>query len=78
MLIVGDCFTELKNVQRSSVDLIYLDPPFFTQSTHRLRNKDLMAEYSFRDEWENIETYANYIKQNLFFLVELVEGESFI
>ena len=29
MLIVGDCLTELKNVQRSSVDLIYLDPPFF-------------------------------------------------
>jgi len=31
-LILGDCFEVLKKIEMASVDLIYLDPPFFFQS----------------------------------------------
>lgn len=64
MLIHGDCKTELKKIEQSSVDLIYLDPPFFTQKTQILKNKD-NKEYSFQDSWDNIVTYKNYIQERL-------------
>jgi site-specific DNA-methyltransferase (adenine-specific) len=31
MLVCGDCKIELQKIEKNSVDLIYLDPPFFTQ-----------------------------------------------
>ncbi len=31
MIYLDDCLNILKKVDRKSVDLIYLDPPFFTQ-----------------------------------------------
>jgi len=64
MLIHGDCKTELKKIEQSSIDLIYLDPPFFTQKTQILKNKD-NKEYSFQDSWDNIVTYKNYIQERL-------------
>jgi site-specific DNA-methyltransferase (adenine-specific) len=30
-IIHGDCLIELDNIEKESVDLIYLDPPFFTE-----------------------------------------------
>ena len=30
---VGDCFDVLRDMERESVDLVYVDPPFFTQKT---------------------------------------------
>lgn len=39
-LILGDCLDILKNIKSNSIDLVYLDPPFFTQKTQRLKNKD--------------------------------------
>ena len=65
MLICGDCFIELEKIEKSSVDLIYLDPPFFTQATQSLKSKDCTAEYSFNDKWENIKVYADYIRERL-------------
>ena len=65
MLIHGDCLTELSKIEKNSIDLIYLDPPFFTQSMQTLRNKDCSTEYSFNDKWINIEAYIQYIKERL-------------
>lgn len=64
MLIHGDCKTELQKIEQNSVDLIYLDPPFFTQKTQTLKNKE-NKEYSFEDSWDNIITYKNYIQERL-------------
>ena len=64
MLIHGDCKTELQKIEQSSIDLIYLDPPFFTQKKQTLKNKD-NKEYSFEDSWNNINTYKNYIQERL-------------
>lgn len=64
-LFQGDCLQELKNIPEGSIDLIYLDPPFFTQRTHELKNKKGDKTFSFNDEWENIEAYVNFIKIRL-------------
>jgi len=33
-VIKGDCLTELAKLDSASADLIYLDPPFFTNKQH--------------------------------------------
>jgi len=64
MLIHGDCIVKLQKLEQDSIDLIYLDPPFFTQKKQRLKNKD-NKEYSFGDSWDNINIYKNYIQKRL-------------
>jgi len=64
-IILGDSLNELKNIDNNSIDLIYLDPPFFTQKTHKLKNKDNSKEYSFADTWDSIIEYQLYIKLRL-------------
>jgi DNA modification methylase len=41
-------------------DLIYLDPPFFTQRTHKMIKENV--EVSFDDKWENLEEYNRWLK----------------
>lgn len=64
-LIHDDCLQALPLIKPESIDLIYLDPPFFTQKKQRLKNRDNTKEYSFDDTWESINEYINYIKQRL-------------
>ncbi len=61
----GDCLSKLKTLEASSVDLVYLDPPFFTQKKHTLKTRDNTKTYSFDDSWDSIENYRNYIKERL-------------
>ena len=35
-----DCLLAMKDIAGNTVDLIYLDPPFFTQRTQKLRDKN--------------------------------------
>lgn len=65
MIFQGDCKLELKKIENESIDLIYLDPPFFTQKKQSLRTRDNSKEYSFDDTWENINDYKNYIQARL-------------
>lgn len=64
-VIEGDCLDELKHLQDSSVDVVYLDPPFFTQKKHTLRSRDNSRTYSFDDSWESVDEYRRYIAQRL-------------
>ena len=64
-LIHGDCINELEKVESCSIDLIYLDPPFFTQKTQKLKTRDNSIEYSFKDTWDNIKEYKIYIQERL-------------
>ncbi len=62
-LIKGDCLVELKKIASESIDLIYLDPPFYTKRRQILtKNK---KTYEFADSWSNVEEYLNYIKERL-------------
>ena len=38
MVIHGDCLDILKQIDSNSVDMIYLDPPFFTQKMQSLKD----------------------------------------
>lgn len=66
-LIKGDCLLELKKIDSESVDLIYLDPPFYTQKKQVLTKKknESVKTYEFEDSWNNIDEYLNYLKERL-------------
>lgn len=65
MLICGDCINELRKLEAGSVDLVYLDPPFFTQKTQKLKTRHEHREYSFEDTWRDIQEYKSYIQARL-------------
>lgn len=64
-ILLGDCKEQLKNIEAGSVDLIYLDPPFFTQKTQKLKTRDNTKAYSFNDSWTSIDDYYTFIRDRL-------------
>ncbi|MCB0596212.1 MAG: site-specific DNA-methyltransferase [Lewinellaceae bacterium] len=64
MLLKGDSLVELKKIKDETVDMVYLDPPFFTQKTHSLKSKEDKV-YSFNDIWSDINSYKDYIQLRL-------------
>ncbi len=48
-----------------SINLVYLDPPFFTQKNHSLRTKDGQKEFSFEDIWTSHTEYAHFLHERL-------------
>ncbi|MBX9721100.1 MAG: site-specific DNA-methyltransferase [Candidatus Obscuribacterales bacterium] len=64
--IHGDCLDVMKEIADKSVDLIYLDPPFFTKKKHSLSSRDRLSHYSFDDLWACHKTYADFMFSRLF------------
>ncbi len=64
-IIHGNCVDKLREIESNKVDLIYFDPPFFTQRKHSLTTKDNSKTYEFVDKYESIEEYSNLIKDVL-------------
>ncbi len=64
-IIHGDALKVLEEIDEKSVDLVYLDPPFFTQDKHSLVSKN-KVEYSFDDNWNNIDDYLDFMKERLY------------
>ena len=60
-IVLGDCLDLMSNVKDKSVDLIYMDPPFYTQTVQKLSDKQ-GKQYSFDDSWATIEDYVEYIR----------------
>lgn len=63
-LYMGDCLDVLKGFSESTYDLVYLDPPFFSQKTHSLKAKD-NKKYEFDDVWESLDSYLKFMKERL-------------
>ena len=63
--LTGDCFSVLDTLPEGRFDLIYLDPPFFTQKEHALTTRDGSATFSFRDVWASHEEYARFLHERL-------------
>lgn len=61
----GNCVEKLKEIEANKVDLIYFDPPFFTQRKHSLSNKDNSKTYQFDDKYDSIEEYLTLIEHVL-------------
>lgn len=64
MLIHEDCLSAMKRLSDNSVDMVYMDPPFFTQKTHTLSNASGIR-YEFSDIWDSREEYLKFIKERL-------------
>ncbi|MEQ1484742.1 DNA methyltransferase [Methyloglobulus sp.] len=64
----GDCLEIMKGLKDKSVDMIYLDPPFFTNKKHSLSSRDRKTHYSFDDLWDSHKSYAEFM------LIRLIEA----
>lgn len=73
MVICGDCLDILKNMDTESIDMIYLDPPFFTQKVQSLKDKE-GNEYSFCDVWESRQEYLEYVQLRMYEMKRLLKN----
>ena len=53
------------NVIDESVQLVYLDPPFFSQKIQTQYNKKHSKKISFSDKWNDLDEYLHFIKKIL-------------
>jgi site-specific DNA-methyltransferase (adenine-specific) len=65
MILHGDCLLHLKTLPENSVDMVYLDPPFFTNRTHTATTRDRSQTFSFADSWQNLSEYAEFMRLRL-------------
>lgn len=64
-VIHGDCIKRLSELETGSVDLVYFDPPFFTQKTHSLKTRDNSKKYEFEDKFPSLQQYLELIENAL-------------
>lgn len=64
-IVHGNCIEKFKEVNANHVDLIYFDPPFFTQKKHSLSNRSNSKTYEFEDRYESIDEYLSLIENTL-------------
>lgn len=62
---LGDCLDVMKKIQDKSIDMIYLDPPFFTNKKHTLSPRSRILNYSFDDLWGSHREYAEFMHARL-------------
>lgn len=72
-LIQGDCLDVMQTLSSSSIDLIYLDPPFFSERKHVLKNKDGSREFSFDDTWGDSTIYADFLRKRIKLMHKLLK-----
>ncbi|THD31120.1 MAG: site-specific DNA-methyltransferase [Flavobacterium johnsoniae] len=61
-IYLGNCIEKIKEIKSNSVDLVYFDPPFFTQKKQSLVTRDLSKKYEFSDSWKSLEEYIYLIE----------------
>lgn len=72
MVIHGDCLDILKKIDSNSIDMVYLDPPFFTQKMQSLKDTQ-GTEYFFGDVWNSREEYLDYMKIRVYELKRVLK-----
>ena len=61
MVCNADCLQVMKGISNESVDMIYLDPPFYTQKVQSLTDAN-GRKYEFSDTWDSLDEYLNYMR----------------
>ncbi len=61
-VILDDCLSAMKHIGSSTIDLVYLDPPFFTNRFHFSVSRDRKKRFSFADVWSGLEDYAEFME----------------
>lgn len=71
-ILEGDCLDKMKSIEKGTIDLIYLDPPFFTEKKHTLKNRERTKEFSFDDIWGSDKGYAEFLKERILLMHDLL------
>ena len=71
-ILEGDCLEKMKVIEKGTVDLVYLDPPFFTEKKHSLKNRERTKEFSFDDIWGSDKGYAEYLEERILLMHNLL------
>jgi site-specific DNA-methyltransferase (adenine-specific) len=74
----GDCLDILPTFEDESIDLIYLDPPFFTNRIQKLKTRDGNKEFSYSDIWKSHEEYAQFLYKRLKELKRVLKNDGSI
>lgn len=61
MVICDDCLNILKKIEDNTIDMVYLDPPFFSQKIQCMKDSNGI-EYRFSDIWDTRGEYIEYIR----------------
>ena len=77
-ILLGDCLDQLGLIETESIDLIYLDPPFFTEKRHKLKPRDRSKEFSFDDRWGTHTNYANFLRARVALMHKLLKDDGSI
>jgi site-specific DNA-methyltransferase (adenine-specific) len=64
-ILFGDCRQLLTQVPDKLVDLVYLDPPFYTQKKYSQLSRDKSQIFEFDDYFDSLEEYLLFLKQVL-------------
>jgi len=73
-LICGDNLEELAKLPKESVDLIYIDPPFFTHKQYEVVWGDEAEVRSYKDRWEGgIERFISWLKPRVKAMYEVLK-----
>lgn len=77
MIYNNDCLNILKQMDENSVDMIYLDPPFYTQRKQKSSDSNGVF-YEFEDCWESREEYNCYMESRLLEMKRVLKNEGSI
>jgi len=77
-LKTGDCLDLLKPISDASIDLVYLDPPFFTETVQRLKTRDRTKEFSYHDIWGCQKKYTDFLFHRLLELKRVIKDSGSI
>lgn len=64
-VVCGDCLYALEKIQSATVDLAYLDPPFFTNKHHFSVSRDRNEKFEFADLWHGFTDYAKFMAERI-------------
>ena len=74
-LICGDNLEELATFPPECVDLIYVDPPFFSNRNYEIIWGDEAEIRSFEDRWEGgVYAYVDWMKQRVMALYRVLKS----
>ncbi len=75
---LGDCLDVMKSLEKNSIDLIYLYPPFFSGKKHKIKTRDRTKEFSFDDIWGSDLAYAEFLHDRMLVMKEILSASGSI
>lgn len=72
-ILKGDCIEQMELIEKKSIDLIYLDPPFFTEKKYTLQNRERTKEFSFDDIWGSNKEYASFLNDRILLMYDCLK-----